>query len=584
MTRSFSKRHDSSEWHDADERHDPSDYDDYAAAKADRNWPTQELDALREFVEESWPQCADNEGPTFLWSQLVEELANQADSARTNGPVAPADQARAIMTAPLQWYLRSVAPAVSEADPLADDYAHSLDAISQDAMTLDALPTFHLETHALDGVQAVVGNAVMSRQWREAAENLALALTITTDFIGSIADREDEGFAFLKQLIQEVRVYFESLARQADPITAQGALQAITEAACNENFGLNPAQMVELLSCALPFAQWDDTRVLAYDTVHKADAVMGRMVQEERQERHGQDNSMGEQDRIEGQLRDADGENIMYPLELVHLHYEQSMLFLRHDLLRLSGEYEAADRFLAEHHDMEPFADAYAARLITQERWQELLDFSETVMRDEPNQQLMIIPPDAAPYDWDSLREAALQGLHEGEELCELYRERIVDAYGSDEVVNVSRLRAVSGKSWPRQIDMIVKEYDDGREHFTRNMAYEHLLISERLGERAWRYSRQFPKARTKLAKTIALAKPDTARRIILGPIGMDGSYDGDMPARQAVYQRIAKSLMKYATVFSLSEARSIAYGLVRHYPARPKLAQALHALLETES
>ncbi|MCI1219565.1 MAG: hypothetical protein LKF99_03395 [Bifidobacterium sp.] len=575
MTRSFPERHDSSERHDADERHDLSSRTGDAAARAGRNHPVRTLDTLREFVEESWPQCADEEGPTFLWSRLVEELATQADAARTDGPVAPFDQARAIMMAPLQWYLCSVIPAAPDAESMADDYTASFDAIAQDDGSQQAMPTFRLESHALDGVQAVVGNAMMSRQWKAATQNLALALDVTTRFIGSVADREDEGFAFLKHVIQDVRVYFESLASHADPLVAAEALQIICETACNEDFRLNPAQMVELLSCALPFAKWDDTRVLAYGVVRQADAAMQSMLQQ------NQDSSASEM--ISGLLQNADDEGVDYSFELVHLHYEQSMLFLRHDLLRLSGEYAAADRFLADHHDMEPFADAYAARLIAQERWQELLDFSETVMHDEPNQQLMIIPPDAAPYDWDSLREAALQGLGRREALCDVYRERIIDAYGPDEIANVSQLRAVSGDDWPRQIEIILKEYDDGRGHFTRNMAYEHLLISEQLGERAWSYARQFPKARTKLAKVIALAKPDTARRIILGPIGLDGSYDGDMPARQVVYQRIAKSLMKYASVFSLSEARSIAYGLVRQYPARPKLAQALHVLLETE-
>jgi hypothetical protein len=527
--------------------------------------PHDEADVLRDFIATGWPLGTEDDSPTFLWNEVLDDLAVECDATRLSGPVAPFDQARAIMRAPIDWYFQSLAASVPDTQLTPEGYA----------MRQAALPTFHIETRALSGVQAVAGNAMMSDHWQDAAANLAAALEVTAEFIGNIADREDEGFVFLKRLIQDIRVYFESLARSADPITGAASLQAILDVVCSEDFRLNPTQMVELLSCALPFARWDDTRVLAYDALDKASGAMDRMLHQAKTD--------VQTDLASGLMENADGDLVDYPIELVHMHFEQTMLFLRHDLLRLSGEAEAADRFLAEHHDMEPFADSYAARLIAQERWQELLDFSELVMRDDPNQQLMVIPSDVAPYEWESIHEAALQALGRREELCELYRERVVEAFDSDEVFNVSRLRAASGDDWPRQVKLILEEYDDGREHFTRNMAYEQLLISEKLGERAWRYARQFPKSRTKLAKTIALARPETAKHIILGPIGMDGSYEGEMPARQAAYQHIAKSLMKYASVFSMNEAQSIARKLVEHYPARAKLAQALYALLETE-
>ena len=40
----------------------------------------------------------------------------------------------------------------------------------------------------------------------------------------------------------------------------------------------------------------------------------------------------------------------------------------------ISGDIDEADRFLRDNHTSEPLADAYAARLIAAERWQDLLN------------------------------------------------------------------------------------------------------------------------------------------------------------------------------------------------------------------
>jgi hypothetical protein len=66
-----------------------------------------------------------------------------------------------------------------------------------------------------------------------------------------------------------------------------------------------------------------------------------------------------------------------------------------------------------------------------------------------------------------------------------------------------------------------------------------------------------------------------------LGPVGLDGSYEGELPARLAAYQRIGKSLTKYASVFTDSEAREIADKLIAHYPNRQRLADVLHRYLD---
>ena len=93
---------------------------------------------------------------------------------------------------------------------------------------------------------------------------------MTARFVGNIADRDNEGFDYLKDLIQTVRVYMDAVACNADPMTGEQALNIITQVACNEDFRLNAMQMVELLSCGLSFAQWDDTRMFAYDALNKA--------------------------------------------------------------------------------------------------------------------------------------------------------------------------------------------------------------------------------------------------------------------------------------------------------------------------
>ena len=57
-------------------------------------------------------------------------------------------------------------------------------------------------------------------------------------------------------------------------------------------------------------------------------------------------------------------------------------MFLRHDLMRVSGDAADADRFLVSHHESEAMADAYAARLIAAERWDELIGFIDMVARE----------------------------------------------------------------------------------------------------------------------------------------------------------------------------------------------------------
>ena len=77
------------------------------------------------------------------------------------------------------------------------------------------------------------------------------------------------------------------MARNADPQDGEKALRLITRVACNEDFQLNATQMVELLSCGLSFAQWDDTRMFAYDALNSALDTMDRFAKEAKSTRTG---------------------------------------------------------------------------------------------------------------------------------------------------------------------------------------------------------------------------------------------------------------------------------------------------------
>ncbi len=90
----------------------------------------------------------------------------------------------------------------------------------------------------------------------------------------------------------------------------------------------------------------------------------------------------------------------------------------------------------------EPLADAYAARLIAAERWQDLLNFVDLVERDAPNQCTVMFPEEVVPYEWESIREAALEALGRGGELVAMYQERLDDTYDPNTELNRMKLQA----------------------------------------------------------------------------------------------------------------------------------------------
>ena len=512
----------------------------------------QDADDLTDYVNNGWLSSNEFDGPTFLWNHMIREASREGSDQRNDVPVANLSDADTVINMPMQWYFDALASMVPTAERT--DTGVEIPRID--------MPTFSIDSQALSGVDAVVGNAVISTRWLDAVGNLAKAVEMTARFVGNVADRDNEGFDYLKDLIQTVRVYMDAVACNADPMTGEQALRMITQVACNEDFRLNAMQMVELLSCGLSFAQWDDTRMFAYDALNKGIAVMRDFAAKsgngDASSTTGDTmNSVGSIDRtytlnikpatvsvtglkldkdslilqengsytltatvepadatnkdVTGDtgardatatqshdLRDtssdadsahsmnstdaADGADTansithstgaagdsttggsptLSPEELNDLamldpsflskqqlaqtaqnQFDHAVQFLRHDLMRISGDAEEADRFLRDNHTSEPLADAYAARLIAAERWQDLLNFVDLVKRDAPNQCTVMFPEEVVPYEWESIREAALEALGRGGELVAMYQERLDDTYDPNTELNRMKLQA----------------------------------------------------------------------------------------------------------------------------------------------
>lgn len=396
----------------------------------------REVEELTDYINNGWLRSGEFDGPTILWNHLIREASQQDEQNRNDAPVAPLTDADTVIGMPMQWYFDSIAAIV----PTTERTENGVE------MPRSDMPTFHLDSQALSGVDAVVGNALVSTRWADAVANLAKALEMTARFVGNVADRDNEGFDYLKDLVQSVRVYMDAVACNADPMTGEQALRTITRVACNDEFRLNAMQMVELLSCGLSFAQWDDTRMFAYDALTTATASMDELIKHasgnEANEANeaNKANEMGEEvDEPHKSLSADDLANLasLDPTllterelaESARHQFDHAIQFLRHDLMRISGDATAADRFLCEHHTVEPLADAYAARLVAAERWADLIDFVDLVEHDNPNQCTVMFPEDIVPYEWETMREAALEALGRRDELIAMYHERLDDEF-----------------------------------------------------------------------------------------------------------------------------------------------------------
>ena len=419
----------------------------------------QEADDLTDYVNNGWLSSNEFDGPTFLWNHMIREASREGSDQRNDVPVANLSDADTVINMPMQWYFDALASMVPTAERT--DTGVEIPRID--------MPTFSLDSQALSGVDAVVGNAVASTRWLDAVGNLAKAVEMTARFVGNVADRDNEGFDYLKDLIQTVRVYMDAVACNADPMTGEQALNIITQVACNEDFRLNAMQMVELLSCGLSFAQWDDTRMFAYDALNKGIATMSDFASSASTLSNSADDSNSRDIQTDSQpvaqaktdlslfedddslsAEDLNNLAMLDPALLsekeiaqaAQNQFDHAVQFLRHDLLRISGDIDEADRFLRDNHTSEPLADAYAARLIASERWQDLLNFVDLVERDTPNQTTVMFPEEVVPYEWETIREAALEALGRRDELIAMYQERLDDTYDPNTALNHLKLQA----------------------------------------------------------------------------------------------------------------------------------------------
>ena len=419
----------------------------------------QDADDLTDYVNNGWLSSNEFDGPTFLWNHMIREASREGSDQRNDVPVANLSDADVVINMPMQWYFDALASMVPTAERT--DTGVEIPRID--------MPTFSLNSQALSGVDAVVGNAVASTRWLDAVGNLAKAVEMTARFVGNVADRDNEGFDYLKDLIQTVRVYMDAVACNADPMTGEQALNIITQVACNEDFRLNAMQMVELLSCGLSFAQWDDTRMFAYDALNKGIATMSDFASSASTLSNSADDSNSRDIQTDSQpvaqaktdlslfedddslsAEDLNNLAMLDPALLsekeiaqaAQNQFDHAVQFLRHDLLRISGDIDEADRFLRDNHTSEPLADAYAARLIASERWQNLLNFVDLVERDTPNQTTVMFPEEVVPYEWETIREAALEALGRRDELIAMYQERLDDTYDPNTALNHLKLQA----------------------------------------------------------------------------------------------------------------------------------------------
>ena len=419
----------------------------------------QDADDLIDYVNNGWLSSNEFDGPTFLWNHMIREASREGSDQRNDVPVASLSDADTVINMPMQWYFDALASMVPTAERT--DTGVEIPRID--------MPTFSLDSQALSGVDAVVGNAIVSTRWLDAVGNLAKAVEMTARFVGNVADRDNEGFDYLKDLIQTVRVYMDAVACNADPMTGEQALRMITQVACNEDFRLNAMQMVELLSCGLSFAQWDDTRMFAYDALNKGIATMSDFASSASTSSNSADDSNSRDIQTDSQpvaqaktdlslfedddslsAEDLNNLAMLDPALLsekeiaqaAQNQFDHAVQFLRHDLLRISGDIDEADRFLRDNHTSEPLADAYAARLIASERWQDLLNFVDLVERDTPNQTTVMFPEEVVPYEWETIREAALEALGRRDELIAMYQERLDDTYDPNTALNHLKLQA----------------------------------------------------------------------------------------------------------------------------------------------
>ena len=129
----------------------------------------QDADDLTNYVNNGWLNSNEFDGPTFLWNHMIREASREGSDQRNDVPVANLSDADTVINMPMQWYFDALASMVPTAERT--DTGVEIPRID--------MPTFSLDSQALSGVDAVVGNAVASTRWLDAVGNLAKAVEMT---------------------------------------------------------------------------------------------------------------------------------------------------------------------------------------------------------------------------------------------------------------------------------------------------------------------------------------------------------------------------------------------------------------------
>lgn len=171
----------------------------------------------------------------------------------------------------------------------------------------------------------------------------------------------------------------------------------------------------------------------------------------------------------------------------------------------------------------------------------------------------------------------------------------LVDCVEYESYLNL--LRALAGEAWPAVRARLVELFDEYGQHImglTRNLAYEHLLVEEHLGEAAWRYMQarmhideseqvffgfvkpQFRPMLEALAPVVGEAHSEEVSVLLAQPLR---DADGDLLREDTTshWMRIAEIFRQLIAAGNLECAERQRARLTTMYPRR----RELHAVLD---
>lgn len=497
----------------------------------------EELESMREFLagDEIYAHDDGKEvGPFLLWRPSHSKMMDQFDDLRSDWKLPDVEDAREVVARPMRWYAQAaIERSIRE---------HG----GKEPQGPEDLEPFPAQSGAFSGLDAVIMQVRRSTQWAQGAALLAMCLEETTKLLDVANDVDGHAIAQFNSLVGETKAYMHSVAAHADMASAEQALNSIVQVCCTQEFMPNMGALVELLSCCLSYMQWEDRRIFGYDAIEQVRRYVHHFAAErgvfdegapaapladepwpdlriyDGDDDEALDQAMDAYERIGAKLAPlrqpmacpSCGDEHRFTEHTpalafaVWVRFHSLMRYVRHDVARLGGENAKADAFIMEGRFEEPYAEAYAAQLMKAERWEELLDFVDKVETyhdwgvQDPQ---FLFDQSLVPYGWDSLREIAWQALGNRRQLMKMYRERVVEAtsYNRFSYRSLQQLYGLRSGSWNAQVDMIVRDYNDGTGRPYRNKLYEFLMHEEGMSREAARYVLNFPAAEASLKGTI---------------------------------------------------------------------------------